>query len=533
MFKVNSTDACWTAGQIDNITFSYVSASNKASKTIDAASTSGSTQRRAGFDPGSSAINTGSYAYDVNGNMTNDPYKALTISYNHLNLPTLFTFGSGSLIDVLYDRAGKKLRKTVKTSATTTQYVQDYVDGIEYRTTGTGVLTLEAIYTNEGRVTPNGAAWRYEYNIKDHLGNTRLTFADLNGNGIIDVTGVATTTEILNENHYYPFGMNMGYAWENNTATTMSIDNKYQYNGKEMNDDFGLNWFDYGARWYDASVSRWWSVDPLSEDYSRWSPFNYAVNNPVRFIDPDGRGAEDNFISGQLDVGERKLKTQTKADEEPITGTPPGSNTSMVVYTYTPRDNKTYYKTYTYYNVSRGEAIEFNALNAKNNGNGEVVTNSTFFKETKGSIIPNRYLLLRDPQSWTSVPKTFDKQSVGASSENTKMSAKWVGTSGVLTINYFNWGIADQIIAKSGKSILDTGECAFSDMSPQAENNFTMSRNLNVTVKPGPVSSSFLNTQWSYSISYSTTSIPVYSNGPSTRPNSQNGVPLGTKRTQN
>jgi RHS repeat-associated protein len=135
---------------------------------------------------------------------------------------------------------------------------------------------------------PNGANWRYEYNIKDHLGNTRLTFADLNSNGVIDVTGSNTTTEILNENHYYPFGMNMAYDWTNNNASGMSVDNKYQYNGKEMNDDFGLNWNDYGARWYDASVGRWWSVDPLADKYHRWSGYNYGVDNPVRFIDPDG-----------------------------------------------------------------------------------------------------------------------------------------------------------------------------------------------------------------------------------------------------
>ena len=147
---------------------------------------------------------------------------------------------------------------------------------------------MEAIYHPEGRITPDGAAFRYEYNIKDHLGNTRLTFADINNNGAVDITGVATTTEILTENHYYPFGMNMGYDWMNNTA--ISPDTKYQYNGKEYNDDFGLNWNDYGARWYDGSLGRWMSVDKMAENSKQndKSPFQYGWNNPVKNLDPDG-----------------------------------------------------------------------------------------------------------------------------------------------------------------------------------------------------------------------------------------------------
>jgi RHS repeat-associated protein len=65
--------------------------------------------------------------------------------------------------------------------------------------------------------------------------------------------------------------------------------NAYQYNGKELNEDFGLNWNDYGARWYDASIARWNGVDQLSEKYSSMSPYNYVANNPLKFIDPDGR----------------------------------------------------------------------------------------------------------------------------------------------------------------------------------------------------------------------------------------------------
>jgi len=125
----------------------------------------------------------------------------------------------------------------------------------------------------------------------------RLSYADSNGDGGIlprDMNSkycedmgdgnmacydVWMPGEVVEVNNYYPFGLMHNY-----TATTMNS-YQYKYNGKELQE---TGMYDYGARFYMPDIGRWGVVDPLAEIYRRHSPYNYVVNNPIRFIDPDG-----------------------------------------------------------------------------------------------------------------------------------------------------------------------------------------------------------------------------------------------------
>ena len=244
-------------GLIDNLTFTL--GGNQLNRVDDAAAASA---YGGGFEFKDGVKQANEYTYDSNGNLTKDLNKGIsTITYNVLNLPNMVTFSDGSTIAYTYGADGTKLKTVHKTGSTTT--TTDYCGNVVYEN---GVQKL--LLTDEGYVTLSDS--KYHYYLKDHQGNNRVV---INQSGTVEET-----------NHYYPFGG--VFASSGNVQP-------YKYNGKELDAKKGLNWYDYGARHYDAALGRFTTVDPSAENYYSTSPFTYCLNNPLNYIDPLGTDTVD------------------------------------------------------------------------------------------------------------------------------------------------------------------------------------------------------------------------------------------------
>ncbi len=230
---------------IDKLNYSYTG--NKLNYVDDAAINTGM-----GFTESSNILST-EYTY---GNMLTDLNTGISnIDYNLLNLPTTIVKG-GNTVQYIYSAMGEKLQTILPGKTITYNGGFVYEDG-----------ALQYILNEEGRYSVNGINSGYEYNLKDHLGNGRM---------VINSSGDDVQT-----NNYYPFG---GIF-----AQYSSSSNKYKFNGKELQEE--TDWLDYGFRMYDNRIGRWMCQDPMAEKAHNisHSPYNYCVNNPVNYIDPDGQ----------------------------------------------------------------------------------------------------------------------------------------------------------------------------------------------------------------------------------------------------
>ncbi len=277
------TSAAYDAnGNITGLTRKNSSGSNRESLTYT--NTGNQLGTVSGTYEGTSG-KSGSYSYDSNGNLTSDGLRGLTISYyKELDLPSQYYKDASNKVVYQYDALGVKWGKTATisgSSATTLYYGPFIYQG----------GSLVKVLTPEGYYVPDPTTPLYHYYLKDHLGNTRMTYHYSGSNPTVD-----------QEEEYYPFGS----LFTDNNLT----ENKYLYNGKELQDEFFEN-YDYGARFYDAELARWHCPDPVADQAPGWSPYRYGFNNPISFTDPTGM-VEDHW---ELDESGKATLLDTKGDE--------------------------------------------------------------------------------------------------------------------------------------------------------------------------------------------------------------------------
>ena len=150
-----------------------------------------------------------------------------------------------------------------------------YLGSLIYRKTGSNI-SLESAGFAGGRfvareTSPGVSAMVPMIHVTDHLGSVRAVVDGISG-------------AVVEANDYYPFGS----RW-NTTASLTDNSNRFRYNSKEEQFNFGTPYIDYGARQYDPVVVRWFAQDPLSEKYYSFSPYAFCHNNPINRIDPDGQ----------------------------------------------------------------------------------------------------------------------------------------------------------------------------------------------------------------------------------------------------
>ena len=196
--------------------------------------------------------------YDAGGNMTVDGLRGASISYNILNLPETVSIGNGK-VSYIYTSSGEKLATQVGSSLTY------YRGPLVY--SGNNLLYL---VHPEGLTRKSTIGFVYYYAKRDHLGSTRV-LCHASGNTLVadQATG------------YYPFGLAHGHE-------NLNL-NRYLFSSKELQDQsLGgklLGLYDFGSRFYDPTLGRWFNVDPRLEFVS---PYGYCANNPVLYIDPNG-----------------------------------------------------------------------------------------------------------------------------------------------------------------------------------------------------------------------------------------------------
>ena len=239
---------------------------------------------------------TSSYTYYSDGNLKTDSRRDLRFQYNLLNLPATVTDASGQTVKARYSYLADGTKLSVRDAQG---------DGLSYRgsfvytangTAGSATATekLESIAHDEGRfvaLSPSSGTTTTQFidtwHVRDYLGSVR-TIMDIT----LDETAVTDASAvILEQNDYLPFGTRVSLS-----AQAYDPANRYRFNGKEEQVTGNIGLTDYGARFYDNTLPRWTTPDPLAEKYYSTSPYVFCNNSPVNFVDPDGKSWYDTVI---------------------------------------------------------------------------------------------------------------------------------------------------------------------------------------------------------------------------------------------
>lgn len=255
---------------IDDLTYTYFAGAGNQLKQVEDAS--GNSQ---GFKE--SAHVADEYGYDDNGNLVSDKNKgdgttAMAISYNELNKTSRVDLPGGKYILYTYAATGERLRKETHDNANVK--ITDYIEGFVFENS-----TLAYFPMAEGRVRNAAGTLKYEYYITDQQGNVRLSFEE----------GINGEAQIVQENHFYPFGLAMKGAIIR-TALPSTADKHFYNGGSELQDDFGddPNVYSTFFREYDPVLGRMNAVDPMADKYADLTPYNYSFNSPISINDPSG-----------------------------------------------------------------------------------------------------------------------------------------------------------------------------------------------------------------------------------------------------
>ena len=227
-----------------------------------------------------------------------------SITYNHLNLPVNISFEIGRSIQYTYNAAGQKVKKFVENNGS--YEIIDYLDASTQLSTGSFQYAGEVLQyfpTTEGYVnvtpllnntTPVAYRFNYVYNYTDHLGNIRVSYTKNPQNGKL---------KILDENHYYPFGLKHERylpleKWKfiidqqdlekTKLKVALTDEYKYKYQGQELQDELGFNWYSFKWRNYMPDIGRFFNYDPLAEKYSDYTPYQFSSNQVVHAKEIEG-----------------------------------------------------------------------------------------------------------------------------------------------------------------------------------------------------------------------------------------------------